>query len=74
MIKKIIEKGFAYETNGSVYFDIDAYNKNYTYGKLSGRKVEDMLSNTRELDGQSGKRNPLDFKQPNNVSISQRNR
>jgi cysteinyl-tRNA synthetase len=61
MIKKIIENGFAYETNGSVYFDIEAYNKNYNYGKLSGRKIEDMLTNTRELDGQSEKRNPLDF-------------
>lgn len=61
MIKKIIEKGFAYTTNGSVYFDIEAYNKKFNYGKLSGRKVEDMLTNTRELDGQSEKRNPLDF-------------
>jgi cysteinyl-tRNA synthetase len=61
MIKKIIENGFAYPNNGSVYFDIEAYNKKYNYGKLSGRKVEDMLTNTRELDGQSEKRNPLDF-------------
>ncbi|MBN1951104.1 MAG: cysteine--tRNA ligase [Bacteroidales bacterium] len=61
MIDKIMENGFAYEEEGSVYFDIEAYNKKYKYGKLSGRKVEDMLSNTRNLDGQSGKRNPLDF-------------
>jgi cysteinyl-tRNA synthetase len=61
MIRKIIKNGFAYEANGSVYFDIDAYNKRYAYGKLSGRKIEDMLSNTRELEGQSEKRNALDF-------------
>jgi len=61
MIKKILENGFAYEVNGSVYFDIEAYSKNNNYGKLSGRKIEDLLTNTRELDGQSEKRNPLDF-------------
>lgn len=61
MIRGIIKNGFAYETNGSVYFDIDAYNKKYQYGKLSGRKTEDMLNNTRELEGQSEKRSPLDF-------------
>lgn len=61
MIKKIIEHGYAYEVNGSVYFDIEAYNKKYNYGKLSGRKVEDMLSNTRELEGQGEKKSPLDF-------------
>lgn len=61
MIRNIIQNGFAYETNGSVYFDIDAYNKKHNYGKLSGRKTEDMLNNTRALDGQSEKRNPLDF-------------
>ena len=61
MIKKILEKGFAYETNGSVYFDINKYHQEHNYGKLSGRKVEDMLSNTRTLEGQQEKRNPLDF-------------
>lgn len=61
MIRKIMKNGFAYEANGSVYFDIESYNKRYTYGKLSGRKVEDMLANTRELEGQAEKRSPLDF-------------
>jgi cysteinyl-tRNA synthetase len=61
MIRNIIKNGFAYETNGSVYFDIEAYNKKYQYGKLSGRKTEDMLTNTRTLEGQSEKRSPLDF-------------
>jgi cysteinyl-tRNA synthetase len=61
MISKILENGFAYESEGSVYFDIEAYNEKNNYGKLSGRKVEDMLSNTRTLDGQSEKRSPLDF-------------
>jgi cysteinyl-tRNA synthetase len=61
LIKRIIENGFAYNANGSVYFDIEKYNKKYTYGRLSGRKLEDMLANTRELEGQSEKRNPLDF-------------
>ena len=61
MIKKIIDKGFAYEINGSVYFDVVAYNKENNYGILSGRKVEDAIHNTRTLDGQSDKRNPQDF-------------
>ena len=61
MIERIIEKGYAYEVNGSVYFDVEAYNKNYDYGKLSGRKLEELISNTRDLDGQSDKRNPADF-------------
>ena len=61
MIRKILDKGYAYEAKGSVYFDIERYNKEYQYGKLSGRKVEDMLANTRSLDGQSDKKNPLDF-------------
>jgi cysteinyl-tRNA synthetase len=61
LIKKIQEKGFAYEVNGSVYFDLERYNAEYGYGKLSGRNLEEMLSNTRELEGQSEKRNPLDF-------------
>jgi cysteinyl-tRNA synthetase len=61
MIKEIIEKGFGYEVNGSVYFDVLAYNKNEHYGILSGRKVEDLIHNTRILDGQSDKKNPQDF-------------
>ena len=61
IIEQIIEKGFAYEANGSVYFDVVKYNENHHYGKLSGRNIEDMLNNTRDLDGQSDKRNPQDF-------------
>lgn len=61
IIKEIIEKGFAYEINGSVYFDVAKFNQEHTYGKLSGRKLEDMIANTRELAGQSEKRNPQDF-------------
>ena len=61
MIKEIIEKGFAYEVNGSVYFDVHEYNKKENYGILSGRKVEDLIHNTRSLDGQSDKKNPQDF-------------
>ena len=61
-VKVLIEKNMAYESNGSVYFDIDAYNVNGgNYGKLSGRILEDLLNETRTLDGQSEKRNPLDF-------------
>ena len=61
MIKEIIEKGFAYKVNGSVYFDVLAYNEDSHYGILSGRKVEDLIHNTRTLDGQSDKKNPQDF-------------
>jgi len=61
LIRKIMEAGYAYEVNGSVYFDVNTYNSKHPYGQLSGRKVEDLLSNTRDLDGQSEKRNPLDF-------------
>lgn len=61
MIKKIIDHGFAYVSNGSVYFDIGAYQKQHNYGQLSGRITEDLLNNTRELDGQSEKRSPIDF-------------
>jgi len=51
--QKIIDAGFAYESEGSVYFDVEKYNKSYNYGKLSGRNIEDMLETTRDLDGQS---------------------
>ena len=60
-IKKIIEKGLAYEVNGSVYFDVFKFNKDHHYGKLSGRAIEDMIANTRELQAQSDKKNPQDF-------------
>ncbi|MFO7791324.1 MAG: cysteine--tRNA ligase [Bacteroidota bacterium] len=61
MVKQILDSGFAYESNGSVYFDVEKYAKKYDYGKLSGRKIEDLQSNTRELEAQSEKHNPLDF-------------
>lgn len=61
MVKQIIEHGFAYEVNGSIYFDVEKYNRQYEYGKLSGRKIEDLLSNTRTLDGQTDKKNSFDF-------------
>jgi len=59
--KKILDKGFAYESNGSVYFDVEKYNQTENYGELSGRKIEDLISGTRALDGQSEKKSPLDF-------------
>lgn len=61
MIQEILERGYAYESKGSVYFDIGKFNEGYEYGKLSGRVIEDLIANTRELDGQDEKRNPLDF-------------
>ena len=60
-IKKIIEAGYAYVSNGSVYFDVVKYNKDHHYGKLSGRNIDDLLNTTRELDGQSEKHNSFDF-------------
>lgn len=60
-IKKIIDKGLAYERNGSVYFDVFKFNKDHNYGRLSGRSIEDMIANTRELTAQSDKKNPQDF-------------
>ncbi len=61
IIKTIIDKGLAYEVNGSVYFDVLKYNETKPYGILSKRNVEDLIHNTRELDGQSDKKNPQDF-------------
>lgn len=61
MIKKIISEGYAYEKNGSVYFDVKKYAASHDYGKLSGRVLEDLISNTRELDGQEEKREAADF-------------
>jgi cysteinyl-tRNA synthetase len=61
IIKKIIDSGIGYQANGSIYFDVVKYNKNHNYGILSGRNIEDMLANTRDLDGQSDKKNPQDF-------------
>jgi len=61
IIKGIIEAGYAYEVNESVYFDVLKFNEDNHYGKLSGRKIEDLIHNTRSLDGQSDKKNPQDF-------------
>ncbi|MDD6026200.1 MAG: cysteine--tRNA ligase, partial [bacterium] len=60
-VKRIIDSGYAYESDGNIYFDVPKYNKDHRYGKLSGRNVEELLSTTRQLDGQSEKRNPADF-------------
>lgn len=61
MVAKILEKGFAYISNGSVYFDVEKYNIENHYGKLSGRILEDLMTTTRDLDGQEEKRNAYDF-------------
>ena len=60
-IKRILDAGYAYESNGSVYFDVEKYNRDNHYGKLSGRNIEELLNTTRQLDGQEEKRNPMDF-------------
>lgn len=61
LVKKIIDNGFAYERNGSIYFDVVKYNKKHNYGILSGRNIDDLMANTRQLDGQDEKQNPFDF-------------
>lgn len=60
-IKKILDHGYAYVSEGSVYFDVAKYNKDHHYGKLSGRNIDELLATTRELDGQSEKHNSFDF-------------
>ncbi len=61
MIKEIIANGYAYETNGTVYFDVEKYNKEFSYGQLTNRKLEELLEGTRELSGQDEKKGRLDF-------------
>jgi len=61
IVKEILNKGYAYEKNGSVYFDVEKYDKDHRYGTLSGRVLDELLSTTRELEGQSEKHNSFDF-------------
>lgn len=61
LVKEILDNGYAYESKGSVYFDVAKYNKDHHYGKLSGRNLDDVINTTRELDGQDEKHNPADF-------------
>lgn len=61
MIEKIMNNGFAYESNGSVYFDIGKFIQKFEYGRLSGRRIDELLTNTRELEGQEEKKHPFDF-------------
>ena len=61
LVKQILDNGYAYESQGSIYFDVNKYNKDHHYGILSGRNLEDVLNTTRELDGQEEKHNPADF-------------
>lgn len=61
LVKDILNKGYAYESEGSVYFDVEKYSREYHYGILSGRNIEDMRNTTRKLEGQEEKRNPADF-------------
>jgi cysteinyl-tRNA synthetase len=61
LVEAILAEGLAYEVNGSVYFDVLKYNESYKYGKLSGRILDELMSGSRDLDGQGEKRNPVDF-------------
>ncbi|MDR0995522.1 MAG: cysteine--tRNA ligase [Tannerella sp.] len=61
LTRQILDKGYAYESQGSVYFDVEKYNREHHYGILSGRNIEDLLNTTRSLDGQEEKRKPIDF-------------
>ncbi len=61
MVRKILDKGFAYESNGSIYFDLEKFSEKYPYGKLSGKKLEDLIAESRQLQGTSEKRHPFDF-------------
>ncbi len=61
LVKRIIENGYGYESNGSIYFDVEKYNQKYNYGELSGRNLDDIKTNTRTLDGQDDKHNSFDF-------------
>ncbi len=61
LVKEILANGYAYESNGSVYFDIEKYNRDHKYGILSGRNLDDVINNSRELDGVGEKRNQVDF-------------
>ena len=61
LVKEILDNGFAYESNGSIYFDVEAYNKKHHYGVLSGRNLDDIINNSRELAGVGEKKNQADF-------------
>jgi cysteinyl-tRNA synthetase len=61
MVNSILKNGYAYEVNGSIYFDVEKYNQKYQYGKLSGRNLDDIKTNTRQLEGQDEKKNSFDF-------------
>ena len=65
LVKEILDNGYAYESEGSVYFDVEKYNRDHRYGKLSGRNLDDVLNTSRDnLDGQSEKRNPVERRFP----------
>ena len=61
LVDEIMKNGYAYESNGSIYFDVAKFNEDYKYGVLSGRNLNDMINNSRELAGVSEKRNQVDF-------------